>query len=409
MAKKAQNPGPAPGKRRVTTVEETVEEGSAGEELTVLEPGEDDEGGDFMGVLADLAGGAEVRCEIRRTSPSDFAGYCCTYALSEMSLDRLQSEWGGGKFSVRLRAADGSFKGSTNIQIAGRAKNRDDAPPVVSAAPAAPAIDLSGIVTAINAANQGQVTMLTELVKGLIARPEPKVEKGPDVLEVVTALAPILKPDKSGGDPGDAIKLLMQGIELGKDLAGGGGGGDDFTNLALKGMDMVKSVAANQPRQVARPVQRRAPPRPALAAPGSPAPGTVVAEEAAPAVEAIKQDAPPMLKLLGWIKQQAALLVHQAKRKKSPELYAELFLDNVPDGVSLETIYEQMAADDAVDKLAEITGNAEVLQHRAWFEEFRQEVLDQLVDDGEEEQAAANAADRIEEAQPGDGGGGGES
>lgn len=383
MAKKDQKPGALPGKRVVTTVEERVEDVDSGGELDLSEaPPDEDQ--DALSALSDLAGGSEAKCEIRRTSPAEYAGYCCSYSLSELSLDRLQAEWGGGKFSVRVRTAKGEFKGSVNIQIAGKPKHRDDVAAVVSPAPAAPVVDVAGIATAINAANQGQIAMLTELVKGLIARPEVKPEKGPDVLEIVTALAPILKPSQSEGGVAESMKLFREGLSMGRELAGDGGGeGDTFTNLALKGMDMVTKVAAVQPQ---RQVQRRPQAQPArLAAPlAENPPGTVAATDA-PA----KQELPPMLKLLNWLKQQTQLLVHQAKRKKNPGLYAELFLDNLPDGITLEQMYEKLAAESWLQDLADVTGNAEVLQHAAWFTEFRKEVLESLTPDDDEANAGA--------------------
>lgn len=409
MAAKAKNPGAKAGKRVVTTVEETVAEEQLGSELD-LEPDtpDGDEGEDFLTVLGDLAGGSEARCEIRRTSPADFAGYCCTYPLSEMSLDRLQGEWGGGKFNVRVRNARGEFKGSTSIQIAGKPRHRDDtnAVPVV-AVPAAPQQDLGAILKAAMDANKPQIDMLTSLVTALINKPVPAPPPpGPDTLEVIAALAPILKPDKGGGgDPADAVKLLMQGIELGKDLAGGGDG-DSMLGLAGKGLDMVKTLAAQQPRRpVLPPPARRVPTRaPALAPPGK-EPGTVSAQESAvpPAdeVEVVNPQDPPMIKLLGWIKQQTQLLVYQAARGKDPQLYADLFLDNLPQGVSLETIHEQMSAPDALEKLAQV--NPAVRQHPEWMERFRQAVLDGI---GEDDEDVLGEADEGEIGEPtGDGGG----
>jgi hypothetical protein len=373
MAKKKQNPGEVPGTKRVVTTETVEELPAGGGELDLTGADESlSEDDDALSALAELAGGSEAKCEVRRTSPADFAGYCCSYALSEMSLDRLQAEWGGGKFSIRVRLASGAFKGSVNVQIAGRPKFREDTSQVVSpAAPQGPAIDIGAIVTAATAGTKAQVDMLQGLVTALINKPAPVPEKRPDVLEVITQLTPILRPEKSGGNDGDAVKLLLQGIELGKEFAGGAGGGDDFTNLALKGMDMVKTVAAQTPPRRLRPVQ---PPARQL-----PPPGTVAAADAAP--PPAKQEMPPMLKLLNWLKQQTQLLVHQAKRKKSPSLYAELFLDNMPEGVTLETLHEKLSADTYLQDLAEVTGNAEVLHHAAWFAEFRQEVLDSLAPD----------------------------
>ena len=85
-----------------------------------------------------------------------------------------------------------------------------------------------------------------------------------------------------------------------------------------------------------------------------------------------------MLKLLNWVRQQTTMLCYQASRGKQPALYADLFLDNVPEGITVETLAEQLQGEGAIEKLAAINGD--VLKHRAWFEQFRDEVLARLAD-----------------------------
>lgn len=407
MAAKAKNSGPKSGEKRVTVRTETVEERDEGGELE-LEPagGESEEGDDFLSVLADLAGGSEARCEIRRTSPAEFAGYCCTYALSEMSLDRLQEEWGGGKFSVRVRNGRGEFKGSASVQIAGKARNRGDAPAVVSQPAAAPAVDIGALLTAATAGSKQQIDMLTSLVTALINKPAPAPPPaGPDVLDVIAQLAPLLKPDKGGSDSADSVKLLLQGIELGKDL-GGAGGEAGFTDVIMKGLDTVKGMVPAAPPP-GPPAPRQ--PRPAaqrVAQPRIPAPGSVPAQEPPkPPTQAtaprVDPGASPMLRLLQWLKQQTVMLCHQAQRGKDPELYAELLLDNLPAGLTEEEMLRRMQSPGAIDDLAQINPN--VLHFREWFEEFRLAVIDLLTDDGEEESDEGDPLD-AGEALPDSGG-----
>jgi hypothetical protein len=382
MAAKAKNPGSAPGKKVVTTVEERELPPESPGELELESPDEQGPGDDFADVLADLAGGSEAKCEIRRTSPAEFAGYCCTYAASEMSLDRLAEEWGGGKFNVRVRDSKGVFRGSTSVQIAGKAKFRSDnqTTPVAAAATVQAMPDIGAIMKAAMDSQKPQIDMLTSLVTALIQKPTPTVEKGPDVLEIIGQLAPILKPERAS-DSGDAVKMLLQGIELGKEFAGGGDGGEpSMMGIASKGLEFVTKMAAAAP---ARPRPRPQAPRPALAAPvasavpvAQPAAQPVVSDEP---VDIVNPQDPPMLKLLNWIRQQTTLLCYQAARNKDPELYADLFLDNIPADVSLDVIYEQMSDPNALENLAQI--NPDVRKFPEWMERFRQHVLAGLVDD----------------------------
>jgi len=121
----------------------------------------------------------------------------------------------------------------------------------------------------------------------------------------------------------------------------------------------------------------------------------VVAAAQAEAAEIVNPEDPPMLKLLNWIKQQTALLCYQAARGKDPQLYADLFLDNIPQGVSLDTIYEQMEKPDAIAKLAEVNPN--VLKFPEWMEAFRQAVLAGLIETPDEAQPAGSVEETGED------------
>lgn len=101
-----------------------------------------------------------------------------------------------------------------------------------------------------------------------------------------------------------------------------------------------------------------------------------------------------MLQLIQWMKQQTVMLCHQASKGKEPALYAELFLDNLPPGLTPETILAQLEAPDAITKLSQL--NANVLKFPEWFEQFRQECIELLT--GEDEEAEEAPAPTIEAA-----------
>lgn len=363
-----------PAGKTVRVVTETVEHreepaGAAEIELEPVADVTDDEERDALADLEALAG-TGARFEIRRTAPAGFTGYVGTYQRDTFSPDLLQSEWGGGNFTLRVKNSRGEYVGSRQIVLAGEAHHKAAPPvPVVSQQShgGSAATELAPILKAMQESSNSQIALLTSLVTGLINKPAPVPPPATDPLDIIEKLAPILRPEKGGGnDAGDAVKLLLQGVELGKELGGGGGGEAGFADVMLKGLDTVKGLAASHPvpspRPTPKPVPRSA--------------GNVPAQEPVRPAP-VNPEASPMVKLLQWMNQQVKLLVYQAARGKSPALYAELFLDNLPPFLTEAQVRERMTSETALDDLAGI--NAEVLQYRPWFEEFRRAVLE-LID-----------------------------
>lgn len=357
-----------------------------------------DEDTDLLTELQELGGGDGARYEVRRTAPADYVGHIGTYSRDEFSLDRLMEEWGGGKFTIRVRGMGGQIIGSKPIQLAGKPKHKSDAAPAV-VQQQAPGMggELAAVLSAIQASNQAaaqagkdQISLLTTLVTGLINKEPPKLPPPPDPLAMIAALKDVLKPEK--GDTGaEAVKLLLQGVTLGKELGGGGDGEMDMGTMLMKGIDGIKEIATIQTAgaPARRPVPARAPARLA-----GPEPGTVPARE--PIAPVVKQGDPPMMQLLAWLKQQTVMLCHQAARGKNPALYAELMLDNLPPFVTEELIREHLGRDDAVSRLAMVNGD--VAKHKEWFEQFRTELIGFLDADAE---GAPGGESPVIEAGPG--------
>ena len=101
---------------------------------------------------------------------------------------------------------------------------------------------------------------------------------------------------------------------------------------------------------------------------------------------------PDTARKIAWIKQQTVVLVYQASRGKSPALYAELFLDNLPPFLPEAEVLEQMQGEGAMQKLAML--NSKVLTFPEWFEEFRKEVVTMI-------ETKAQPGEVIEHGQPG--------
>lgn len=374
------------GGKTVRVVTETVEERAEepGGELELDElPGDDDaEDADALAELEALAGSG-ARYEIRRTAPAPFTGYVGTYSRDIFTPDLLQQEWGGGNFTLRVKNSKGEYVGSRQIQLAGEPHHKKEATPAAPVAANNPGGEgqLAAVLNAINASNEaarkageGQIALLTTLVTSLINREPPK---SPDPLAMIGALKDVLKPDK-GTDTAEVMKMFREGLALGKDLAGDSGD-TSMLDVANKGLDMIGSLASQQAAH-APAAQRRALPRPVAPAgtvPAIEAPAPVVAQPTTP------NNAPPpaqekpvtgLMQKLNWIRQQTAMLCRLAHAGKDPELYAEVFLDNLPPYITEQEIRGQMSAPDAIAKLSQLNGN--VAKYAAWFEEFRAAVVE---------------------------------
>lgn len=411
MAKRAAKAAGEPAGKVVEIVTRTTERRTGDEENTELsvEPGAPGEGAEFD-ELDDL-GDSGARLAIWRTSPSEFAGYVGTYNREEWTRDRLMEEWGGGKFTIKVRNPDGTLNGQRHIQIAGKPKNKEAPPPAQTIVPqASGGSELARVLEGIQAsnaaaqeANKGQITLLTTLVTSLINREPPKPPPAPDPLAMLEKAANILKP--RGGDEAGGMSAFIKGLEMGRSLAGEGGE-PGMASVFMEGVKTIKDVATMTQTNKQRPAQRRI---------AAPAPGTVAAEGPAAAPAPPNNPETPVvtdqMRQIQWIKQQAAFLVHQAARQKDPELYAELFLDNLPSFLPEATVLEQMKDEGAISKLGMLYPR--VLQFPDWFEEFRATVVELIEspdDAGDtDEDTGGETAGVIDHASEGGGEGGGES
>jgi hypothetical protein len=89
-----------------------------------------------------------------------------------------------------------------------------------------------------------------------------------------------------------------------------------------------------------------------------------------PATVASKTEPQDMnLLLLSWFKEQLNGLIYQASLNKSPELYAEVVLDNMPAGVDPAKLKEYLSRDDWWQLLSSFAPG--VQPYPAWFAEAR--------------------------------------
>lgn len=300
------------------------------------------------------------------SKPGEKGGYCARYSSGELSLDTIRETFGGGRY--RIRGTD-----QFNKWVTGASRTVEVIElPKPPAGPAPPAFgDIAEILKAIKPSGDGNADMLKLVIammdsnaKMFSAMMERKSEGSS--LNDTLALIKATREDK--GSATDAVKLLMQGLELGQKL---GGGETGLMDIAVKGLDMIQPLIAAQANAPAAPK-----PAPAIAAPATPnAPPTPVPSAPTPEVN-------PMLEKLNWLRHQTRALVYQAARNSDPALYAALLLDNLPGFITEEELYERISAEDALVQLASLV--PQVAQHEAWFTRFRAAVLEQFTDEDEE-------------------------
>lgn len=365
------------------------------------EPDEDDALAELRGLGVD----GEYKFTVSRVArkPGEQSGYCATYQAGDLSLDAIRDQFGGGKYKVRVTDSGGRYVANRTLEIMDVPKK--DAPAAPAAINVPSGMDLQGIASLLSAVKPGGdgatsimpmiLAMMDNQAKmftALMNRPEPESMKPMELIAMMKAL----QTDKTS----DPVELLMRGLELGKSL-GGGGEDTSFMGVAKTGLEALMPLIqqqATQPAALPAPVRRQLPaPAPAQLPNSSPAmvPIPNAVQEAAPAQETGDVN---ILKKIAWIRSQTAALVAQASRNKDPALYAEVFLDNLPPGITADEIFERFSAPDAVSQLAQL--DARVSQFAPWFEQFRQEVLSSFTDDEEGEEDPAALGDPAIDGDP---------
>jgi hypothetical protein len=363
-------------------------------------PGEEvDAEEDAIAELRGLGAADEYKFTVSRISstPGKPAGYCATYGAGDLSLDAIRESFGGGKYRIRVTDAGGKYVNMRTVEIVDLP--RKDVATAVAAAAVQP--DMQGIASLISAlkpgADSGGVTTLMPLLLAMMSNQTESLktmmtammsaQKGPSITELLA----LVQSNKAGGDGESAVSMLLKGLELGKELGGGEAG---MLDVAKEGLGVLSALTQQQAQRPALPAPSVTP-RPMLPrVAGNPAAPTL-----APPAAAVANNQPEgaqpvgVVQKINWLKGQVNVLLIQAARGKSAELYAEVMLDNLPPFITPAEMLERLQADDAIEQLTLLDGR--VAQHAEWFEEFRQAVIEFLTeedDDEEGEQPAGSVA-----------------
>lgn len=382
----------------------------------VLEPEETIDAGeaDVMAALQEMGGTDEIKWQVTKIHPASESGYCATYSSAELSLDRIRDEFGAGKYKIRGLNERNRYIGGKNVSLVGTTKRNNDPQPVVKT----DVPTFSDMIALMNQSSQRQMDMMmmmqksqTDMLAAVLGNRgngapvyDPNAAQA-NMIAMMGVMKDLFKPSETG-----AVDMLMKGLELGREL-GGEGGEMDWMSLAAKGLDTIKpaleaqnaAIKAN-PRPQMRPQLQQPRPQPArlptqsTAAPAAPA----APPPPSPSTPEKPKEEDMNLQLITWVKGQVRLLAYQAKRQSDPELYAAVFVDNLPPEIGEDQVLANFSADDALDKLALIA--PEVIENKAWFEEFRKAVVEMLNEpDQDEEESEEIDYDQFEAPNDGDG------
>lgn len=321
---------------------------------------------DVLAELLALGGGGGVSYTVHkvRGGPGEQLGYCQTYSRDDLNLDAIRDQFGGGQFTITGRNSQKQYAGQRTIDI--KPLPKPPTPAGTTAAEIAAALAANkpdpngGIMPLILKMIESQGQLLT----AILTKPAPASPAGPSFMEILQ----MIKEMQPKGGADDSVKVLLQGLQLGREL-GGDGGEKGILDVAEKGLDMLAPLLAEKASAgQTQPAAGTQPARQPAAVTKQPAPGTVPAQPAA--------EKNPMLQKINWLRHQTKALVYQASRGKSAELYAEVMLDNLPEFITADEILQRIKPDDAVQTLAQLNGD--VLKFVPWFEEFRKAVIEFL-------------------------------
>lgn len=342
-----------------------------GSEESNVQTDENEADPDELRAIAELNSGSGVKWSVHRVSSmgGKEPGYCGSLTTAELSMERLATEWGVGRYRVRGTRDNGTFAGQSTVTVA-------EAPRLPAAQAVAPASTTTSVQDYIALMEQRDerssrnmrewaailaplaVSILPNLFKG---------SSGPTLAELTTTLQNMKTLSGQGESAASKITELKEMLEVVRGLDPPDKTGSTWVDLVR---DTVKEVGAPLMAMVgARTGQPIPAPRVAAAAPIDANGNPQLIQAPAPSGE-------PMLQLMAWLKDQLAALTHQASLNKDPDLYAEVVVDNLPAGVDPKLLRDQLARPDWWAVMGGFYPG--VQPYPQWFAECRESILTRL-------------------------------
>lgn len=205
--------------------------------------------------------GDEVKIEVYRMEPVE-EGTIGTLApdADEATIAR---RWGGGVYRVTAKGTDGKFsRRQRTVTIGGdpRFGSKDatrkykilmgeipDDNAAKSAAPAAPALDVSGLLSIIQASHQNSMSFMQAQLaaqqqqqqQAILAAAKMADERAQRDREFFATMLQLQKAEQKQTEPLAMIPVMVKMLELGKNMAGGGGGETDPVTAFIQGLPVI--------------------------------------------------------------------------------------------------------------------------------------------------------------------------
>lgn len=288
---------------------------------------------------------------------------CWKGAPAEYDLERIAEDFGSGDYVVKVYTNSERGNPAMRIrkvirQLLSPAKERERKRRLEADDAGAPSggatltesrvaeIVASALRAAMPAQTQADPFVQMERLSSIMKNMQPSTPApSMDSLALITGVAKIFRDLTPERDP------IEKGVNAGP-----------FDLLMKYAEPIMKIVTTNAQQQAGN-----APALPAPA-PGAPVvPGAIAANPGTTPPTATPEDDPMFMLKMG-----IRFLVEQAKRDADPQLYADMVIDQVPP----DDLKQLVAAPDFVAVLAQF--NADVPNHRAWFEKLKAEVVEGL-------------------------------
>lgn len=351
-----------------------------------LTPGEER---DLLQALRELdESGDAIAWRVNKVSgPPEERGFIEKISSAQLDLQRFRDMYGPGEYRVMGFWSDGQYVKGGHKQI--RISSVAYTPKTPAVAPAQPAgssvADLLAILKADKEQSADRMLKWATVLGPIIAPIVAQMFNRTQLSEVLTGLSKLreLQPQT------EPVEAQFERLLKLKELLG-----DDRPQTGSTWVDVVRELAGQvkpalegvmAARMGAAGMMR---PGPMMVAPQAPIPTAALPPAAAPA--GAPGVAPPagggvgangnaganvgMMQILPWLQGVLSDLVHQAKRDRDPALYAEVVLDNVPEGIDVGQLIAFVERPDWWPQLSQFASG--VAPYQGWFTRFREELLE---------------------------------
>jgi hypothetical protein len=396
-------------------VENVTNRGARAVETDLLQREHEEETAEVLRTMRELDTGDGIYWRISRIGHQDPAmnGHMETWPDARVTLDNIKDEFGGGIYRCKGFRSTGGYAGHKTVRIAGDAVRKAKS---VDGAASNSGFDVQGFLAQMEARDERRRREEREFQERRDAQREKYIlalgpaalaavasifggNRGGDVAALAAAMRPAPGPDplamiaalkqlapEAPRGPGPMEQALHL-FEVLSDKAGAGQGRTEWLDVVKEGVKMfgpsvggaieatITQARANAQNQ--QNTQNQGQPvgngivgvHPAGAAQALPAPQTD------PGAAHGSSGDPAMLDLLDlaphvpWLREQLTKMSSAAQRNRDPELYAAMFLEELPQGLTAQRVLELLSRSDWLPLLARF--NAQIAQQGPWWTRTR--------------------------------------